>query len=254
MGTKGLILFTLFLLIIFSTSFVYAYGEFEHTIFIIDENTNLTYRYQYEIQVTDYGMYLPAFTTELYVPSEAQNLTFFDNYGKVNAKKTYSEDGWDVYEVRTKDAEYNEEYAIGFEYKLDENFITTFRYKENYHFEYPVYTYSDHYYVCIPDTFLGYPEEYDSNPEPANDYYYPYEPIIFPDYKIVEISPIKPIGGYYNKMKEAKLCPNGYDDYEANIVLDYPVEITFDYQNPNETIQNKTYSGKNFKADRKSVV
>jgi hypothetical protein len=87
MGTKGLILFTLFLLIIFSTSFVYAYEEFEHTIFIIDENTNLTYRYQYEIQVTDYGMYLPAFTTELYVPSEAQNLTFFDNYGKVNAKK-----------------------------------------------------------------------------------------------------------------------------------------------------------------------
>jgi len=65
------------ILLILPLPLVNAAEEFEHYIFIIDKNAKVTYRYQYEIQVTNYGMYLPAFTTKLYVPSGVKNLKFF---------------------------------------------------------------------------------------------------------------------------------------------------------------------------------
>ena len=225
-------------------SFVIADAEYENHIFIIDGDGKTTYRYQYTIQITDYGMYLPAFTTELYVP-EGENAKFFDNYGNVSAKKTDNYEGYDVYDVRTKEIEYNEEYGIGFQYVLDD--VEIYRYKENYHFSYPIYDETIEYYVCIPDNFYSFPATYDNNPKEPEEYnpYYIPELIPFKEYKIADYTLLEPGTGYNSIMQLVDKCPDGYKEASPDIIYDDYYKVSLDYQNPDYEVPTEEYNGTN---------
>lgn len=193
---KYALLITLCLCIFIFSQFVFA-NEIERDIFIIDETGKTTYKYQYVTAVED-GYYLESFNLPVGIMPESKNLEFYDSDGAVSVRKTdeVDEEGFEYYNIRVQQTQYNKPRAVGFTHELED--FTTVRYQENYFFEYPYYQDSEwprDVYVCFPEKASGYPKSYDSSPEDdwREDYetydqnsirIVPYEPSIYDSYEI----------------------------------------------------------------------
>ena len=89
----------------------------ERDIFIIDNEGNTQYKYQI-VSAVDEGYYIEAQDLSLVVPENATNLKFYDSSGIIKGIYSYSDEGYKIYNVRTKQIEYNEPYEVGFIYDL----------------------------------------------------------------------------------------------------------------------------------------
>ncbi len=249
MQAKLLMTALVFILMLNCVSALYE----ERDIFIIDSDGDTQYKYQL-VGSVEYGYYIEAQDLVLLVPENSTNLQFYDSYGKISATYEYTEEGYKVYTVTTREIEYDEPYEIGFTHDLPK--YTTTRYKENYFFEYPYYKEigsEKETYVCIPNSASEYAEYYDSTPEDdwrvrPIDYYNFTLPEIA---KLPEIKPITPLYGYdynykseYSQIQEVEVCPSGYsDEWILGIDEGIITAVEFDFKMPSAKISNSVYNG-----------
>ncbi len=258
MKIKILLITLLFILMLNSVSALYE----ERDIFIIDSNGDTQHKYQL-VGSVEYGYHVEAQDLVLSVPENVTNLQFYDSYGKISATYEYTEEGYKVYTVRTKEIEYNEPYEIGFTYNLPK--YTTTRYKENYFFEYPYYKEigsEKETHVCIPNSASEYAEYYDSTPE--DDWRVrPYDlyNLTIPKLDLPELTPLHQYTSTeynyrseYAQIQDVEICPSGYSD-EGIFGIDEGIitSVEFDFKMPSTKISNSDYSGNKISVEYPSI-